>query len=33
MTWLTNRVRLPFGDADNEMIEVMAMESEVASAA
>ena len=32
MTWLTNRVRLPFGDTDNE-VEVMAMESEVASAA
>jgi branched-chain amino acid transport system permease protein len=32
MTWLTNRVRLPFGDAENE-VEPVAMQREVASAA
>ncbi len=31
MTWLTNRVRLPFGDADN-VVEPIAIEPEVASA-
>jgi branched-chain amino acid transport system permease protein len=32
MTWLTNRVRLPFGDAENE-VESLVIEREVASAA
>jgi hypothetical protein len=32
MTWLTNRVRLPFGDVQN-VVEPVAMEREVASAA
>jgi branched-chain amino acid transport system permease protein len=32
MTWLTNRLRLPFGDAANQ-VEPVAMEREVASAA